>query len=74
VSNFKNPCECSDPGCPEHKGKEHCNRAARTNLRRSDMDDETGTLMCAGCADDAMESGLFFEDRSAWIQATTKRR
>ena len=50
-------CECSDPECPCCHG--HCNRKAVTILVRSDMEDESGTAMCEGCADDAMESGVF---------------
>jgi hypothetical protein len=58
MTNWK--CECCDPGCPEHKGQSECfNSAQRKPLRRIDMDDVTGTLMCEACADDAMSSGLF---------------
>jgi hypothetical protein len=51
-------CECSDPGCPCCHG--HCERKATTVLCRSDMEDETGTAMCEGCAGDALESGVFY--------------
>lgn len=55
-------CECSDPGCPVHEGKD-CNRHGRTKtLYRIDMEDATGTRFCKDCADDAYESGLF-DDR-----------
>ena len=53
----KNPCECRDPGCPCCHGS--CTKAKRFTLVRVDMEDDTGTNMCAGCADDALESGLF---------------
>jgi hypothetical protein len=63
-------CECSDPGCPVCHG--HCSNAARTNLLRIDMNDEGGTLFCNACADDALASGVFREDRGAYIRATTR--
>jgi hypothetical protein len=53
-------CECSDPGCPEHKGQSKCAFIGRTQtVYRIDMEDRTGTRMCSKCADDAYESGLF---------------
>jgi len=55
----KSLCECSDPGCPHHKGKDICTRRGYDILFRSDMEDETGTVFCADCADDAFTSGLF---------------
>jgi hypothetical protein len=55
-------CECSDPGCPGHKGSRHCGKAALTTVYRSDMDDETGTDMCHVCAEDALDSGVFTEN------------
>ncbi len=54
-----NTCECSDPGCPVHKGKETCERPAVLTVYRVDMEDETGTDMCTDCAADALESGVF---------------
>jgi hypothetical protein len=58
TTNWK--CECTDPGCPAHPGEEDCFQPAlRKPLRRVDMEDHTGTLMCETCADDAMQSGLF---------------
>ncbi len=53
------PCECSDPGCPVHPGESHCSHTGSQSLYRIDMQDETGTLMCENCAQDAFESGLF---------------
>lgn len=63
-------CECSDPGCPECRGK--CPKKARICLVRIDMEDKTGTLFCNPCGQDALESGLFREDIGAWIRATRK--
>lgn len=54
-------CECSDPRCPAHAGPS-CEQVATATLYRVDMTDETSTAMCSGCADDAMESGLFTTD------------
>ena len=51
------PCECSDPGCPACKGD--CRRAAVVVLFRVDMDDSSGVAFCQGCADDAMDAGVF---------------
>jgi len=53
-------CDCSDPGCPVHKGKERCKHLARYIVYRSDMEDETGTPMCQRCMEDAMDSGVFY--------------
>ena len=55
----KNPCECADKGCPAHRGKSSCDRAARFRMRRVDMEDRTGVLFCEPCADDAADSGVF---------------
>lgn len=54
-------CECSDSGCPAHKGAATCKveAPAMAVLYRVDMEDQTGTVMCDACTDDAMESGLF---------------
>ena len=60
---MKTLCQCSDPGCPECKG--HCDHRAKSVLLRIDMEDRTGTPMCAKCADDALESGLFTESEKA---------
>lgn len=56
----KHVCECSDPGCPVHKGQSTCAKLVRTQtVYRIDMEDRTGTRMCKACAADAMNSGLF---------------
>jgi len=52
-------CECSGPGCPVHKGYSECFHRAQVTVFRTDMDDQTGTLMCADCATDALNSGVF---------------
>jgi len=52
-------CECSNRGCPVHKGVSECSGVATATLYRIDMEDRTGTLMCDDCADDAYDSGLF---------------
>jgi len=52
-------CECSDPGCPVHPQRSHCQLTVARLLFRIDMQDETGTLFCDGCAEDAWSSGLF---------------
>ena len=59
MTNKNQLCMCDDKGCPVHKGK-HCEIVSRTRqYYRIDMQDKTGTAMCSGCADDAMDSGLF---------------
>ena len=50
-------CQCCDKGCPCCHGS--CSNAGTHTLYRMDMADETGTLMCDGCGDDAFASGLF---------------
>jgi hypothetical protein len=52
-------CECSDPGCPEHKGDSECIHPGLSVLYRIDMLDYTGTLFCEKCGQDAIGSGLF---------------
>lgn len=52
-------CECSDSGCRTHRGQSHCTYHSANLLYRVDMNDEAGTAMCDGCADDAFTSGLF---------------
>ena len=71
---LKNVCECADPGCPIHRGVSHCGESAVVTLKRIDMEDRAGTMMCRACADDALESGLFREDVGAHIRNTTRRR
>jgi len=59
--NMKPQCECRDPGCPCCQGR--CQQRAVTVLVRIDMEDQTGTAMCRQCAEDALDSGLFVENR-----------
>lgn len=51
------PCECADPACPACHGR--CRNAGRVLLYRIDMADETGTLFCEPCADDAASTALY---------------
>lgn len=52
-------CECSDPHCPVHNPNSECINTVAEVLYRVDMEDQYGTRMCEGCADDAYGSGLF---------------
>lgn len=53
-------CECGDSGCPVHKGHNTCHNAGYVTVRRIDMDDgQTRFRMCRGCAQDALDSGVF---------------
>jgi hypothetical protein len=53
-------CECGDPGCPAHEGKNKCSHVAQVKVRRIDMDcGKTTFWMCETCAEDALESGVF---------------
>jgi hypothetical protein len=55
-------CECADPGCPVHKGVDHCQMFAVMRLFREDMLDLTGVLFCQKCGEDALASGVFRGD------------
>jgi hypothetical protein len=55
-------CQCADSRCPAHTGQSRCTREANRMLYRVDMDDVSGTRFCGICADDALESGVFFEN------------
>lgn len=52
-------CHCFDKGCPVHKGQHLCPNKALVRVYRVDMHDRTGTQMCEGCANDALDSGVF---------------
>lgn len=56
---MKDICECSDPGCPAHRGIDWCSQPMTQILFRIDMEDETGTAFCDACASDAYDSGCF---------------
>lgn len=60
---MKTPCEGSDCGCPVHSGHAMCNNRSVVTLYRIDMEDRTGTQMCDACASDAMDSGLFTDEK-----------
>lgn len=60
-------CECSDPGCQVHEGKEECNHRAVTVVVRIDMEDQFGTPMCRKCANDALDSGVF-DERASYLR------
>lgn len=72
AKGYTSTCECADPGCPaaghviepcDLRGVTQriacCNGKTSRLLFRVDMQDLTGTLFCEGCAEDALESGLF---------------
>ena len=59
-------CKCGDSGCPVCRGS--CENRPTIVLVRVDMEDYNGTCMCAGCANDALESGLFRADIGAKIR------
>jgi hypothetical protein len=54
-----NQCECADPGCPVHKGREKCENRGTTKVSRIDMGEPATFKMCEGCAADALDSGVF---------------
>lgn len=62
-------CKCADSGCPVHRNASYCTNMAVTVMVRVDTRDETGTAMCAGCASDAQDTGLFYEDKGLAIRA-----
>lgn len=54
-------CQCYDQGCPAHTGVGYCREETypKNVLYRVDMTDESGTVFCPECLQDALESGLF---------------
>jgi len=54
-------CECSDPRCPAHYSVSDCKGVGNQVLYRIDMEDNSGTAFCDACAEDAMDSGLFWD-------------
>lgn len=58
-------CECSDPGCPVHRGLPTCPHRATDRVFRVDMADKSGTLMCPGCTEDALDAEVFRQDDEA---------
>jgi hypothetical protein len=59
IEDEESPCECGDSGCSVHEGSEECPNPGTVLLRRTDMEDESGSYFCQECAEDAMESGVF---------------
>lgn len=53
-------CCCTDPGCPVPHGSAGCVSLADVELIRIDDPDESRLPMCYRCADDAMDSGIFY--------------
>lgn len=63
MGKYNGYCECSDPGCPVHKGESCDNKVTESDrLYRIDMQDFTGILFCEECAIDAFDSGLFSDE------------
>ena len=68
---MKSKCECADPGCLAHFGSSSCPKICLVaslvydfeNLSyfgtRIDQRDDSGTLFCPACAEDAAKTGLF---------------
>jgi len=53
-------CKCADPGCGQCCGGRKPHSPGRpTRVYRVDMDDTTGSLFCSGCAQDALDCGMF---------------
>ena len=62
-------CLCADKECPVGHmipggAVVVCPKEAMTRVYRIDMEDESGTPMCYGCAADAIESGVFRSEGS----------
>lgn len=54
-------CECCDPKCPACKRSAgRCERDATVLTVRSDLAGEPEVRFCAECAEDAIESGIFY--------------
>ncbi len=56
---MKTACECDDPGCAAHPGVAKCDALGLIILRRVEVPDGAGTLLCAGCRDVALDSRRF---------------
>ncbi len=56
-------CECADAECfhPAEPGNAQCARQATHILYRCDLEDHAGTAFCEDCAEDALDSGVFYE-------------
>jgi hypothetical protein len=56
---MKTTCACVDVQCRVHPGVRGCGALGLIILFDADKPGSTGTLMCAGCRDRALESGRF---------------
>jgi len=56
---FIKRCECTDPGCPVHKGADLCLNHVAFSLRRIDITGKAQVRFCQACALDAFASGVF---------------
>lgn len=56
---MKTTCECANTTCVGHRGGAKCDALGLIILRRVDIPDHSGTLMCAECRDRALDSGRF---------------
>jgi hypothetical protein len=59
MKKFTHTCDCCDPGCPVHKDKSGCTNQATVTVRRLDFEDQPIYWFCDGCAQDALDSGVF---------------
>lgn len=59
MSHHDEACECADHACPHHPGRDCSNVGVCSTLYRRDMADDTGTVFCASCSEDAWDSGLY---------------
>jgi len=54
-------CQCYDVLCPVHKGQSSgCAHEGTVQVWRVDMQDGSGMMMCKGCTEDALQSGVFY--------------
>jgi len=55
-------CECCDERCPHPvAGDSQCLRQASCILYRSDLRAHSGSAFCESCAEDALDSGMYYE-------------
>lgn len=61
-------CECYDENCHGLYVNDNfrCDNQAICTLYRIDMTDSTGTDFCEACANDAMESGLYRDEKNSY--------
>jgi len=63
VIKMESQCECCDPGCPTHHGIPGCTEPGKVILYRVDFNDQTGILFCEHCAEDALRTNFFTEEK-----------